>query len=129
MGNTCQPRLPRQGDCLLHLSAMLTLTKMDAAVKGAPPKFDRKKPLLAEIIGHEPLTAPGSNKDTRHFVFNIGGSGLTYRPGDSLAIFARNPPALMEEVVRLTGFDSGAFREALTRQFILNRANRKVLAG
>jgi sulfite reductase (NADPH) flavoprotein alpha-component len=29
----------------------------------------------------------------------------------------------------LTGFDSGAFREALSRQFILNRANRKVLVG
>ena len=107
---------------------MLTLTKMDAA-KGAPPKYDRKKPLLAEIIRHEPLTRPGSNKDTRHFVFDIGGSGLTYTPGDSLAIFARNPPALVDEVVRLVGLDTGAFREALTRQFILNRANRKILAG
>jgi len=108
---------------------MLTLTKMDAAAKAAAQKYDRKKPLLAEIIRHEPLTRPSSNKDTRHFVFSIKGSGMTYTPGDSLAIFARNPPALVEELVRLLGFDSGAFREALTRQFILNRANRKVLVG
>ena len=108
---------------------MLTLTKMDAAAKAAAQKYDRKKPLLAEIIRHEPLTRPSSNKDTRHFVFSIKGSGMTYTPGDSLAIFARNPPALVEELVRLLGFDSGAFREALTRQFTLNRANRKVLVG
>ena len=62
---------------------------MDAAAKAGPQRYDRKNPFLAEIIGHEHLTKPGSNKDTRHFVLSLKGSGLTYTPGDSLAVFAR----------------------------------------
>jgi sulfite reductase (NADPH) flavoprotein alpha-component len=102
---------------------------MEAAAKAGPQRHDRKNPFLAEMIRHEPLTRPGSNKDTRHFVLSLKGSGLTYTPGDSLAIFARNPPALVDEVVRLLGFDGAPVREALTRQYILNRANRKILTG
>lgn len=108
---------------------MLTLTKMEAAPKAAPAKYDRKKPFLAQILHQEPLTQPGSNKDTRHFVISLKGSGIKYTPGDSLAVFARNPLALVDEIVRLTGFDNATFRDALTRKYILNRANRKVLVG
>src|SRR5688572_13432832 len=93
-------------------------------------KFDRKNPFLAEIIGHEPLTRAGSNKDTRHFVLSLQGSGLVYTPGDSLGVFARNPPALVDELVKLLGFEAdAAFRHALMHRYILNRANRKVLMG
>ena len=102
---------------------------MGAAPKAAPQKHDRKNPFIAEIIGHEPLTRPGSNKDTRHFVISLAGSGITYTPGDSLAIFARNSPVLVDEVVGLLGFDGAPFRDALSRQYILNRANRKILVG
>jgi sulfite reductase (NADPH) flavoprotein alpha-component len=108
---------------------MLTLTKMDAAAKPGAQKYDRKNPLLAEIIRHEHLTMPGSNKDTRHFVLSLKGSGLTYTPGDSLAVFARNPTALVDELIGLLGFDGTPLRDALTRRYILNRANRKVLVG
>ncbi len=100
-----------------------------ADVKGAPQKYDRKKPFLAEMIRQEPLTKPGSKKDTRHFVISLAGSGITYTPGDSLAIFARNAPALVDEVVKLLGFDTPQLREALSRNYILNRANRKILTG
>lgn len=97
--------------------------------KAGPSKHDRKNPFSAEMIVHERLTGPGSNKDTRHFVLNLKGSGITYTPGDSLGIFARNPPALVNEVAKLVGFDDPAFRETLTHKYILNRANRKVLVG
>jgi sulfite reductase (NADPH) flavoprotein alpha-component len=100
-----------------------------ADVKGAPQRYDRKKPFLAEMIRQEPLTKPGSKKDTRHFVISLAGSGITYTPGDSLAIFARNAPALVDEVAKLLGFDTPQLREALSRKYILNRANRKILTG
>lgn len=100
---------------------------MDAAAKAQ--KYDRKKPFLAEIIRNEPLTKAGSNKDTRHFVISLKGSGIKYTPGDSLAVFARNPPALVDGIVALLGFDTPPLRDALTRQYILNRANRKILVG
>ena len=100
---------------------------MDPAAK--TQKYDRKKPFLAEIIRNEALTKPGSNKDTRHFVISLKGSGIKYTPGDSLAVFARNPQALVDGVLALLGFDTPPLREALTRQYILNRANRKILVG
>jgi len=108
----------------------------------SPPAspYNRKNPYLAELIRHERLTRAGSEKDTRHFVLSLAGSGLGYTPGDSLAIFARNSPQLVEEVIALLGFDGNApvkdnkgqtvpFRQALAESYILNRATKKIMSG
>jgi sulfite reductase (NADPH) flavoprotein alpha-component len=106
---------------------------------GANP-YSRKSPYRAEVIRHEQLTLPGSLKDTRHFVIALGGSGLSYTPGDSLGIFASNPPPLVDQVISILGFDAEAtvtmpagqqrsFREVLLHDFTLNRANRKLMGG
>jgi sulfite reductase (NADPH) flavoprotein alpha-component len=107
-----------------------------------PPgsQFSRQNPFLAELTRHDRLTRPGSNKDTRHFVLNLAGSGLRYTPGDSLGAFAQNSPALVAEIIDLLGFDPIAtvadprgktvpLRDTLRRDFTLNRANRKIIAG
>jgi sulfite reductase (NADPH) flavoprotein alpha-component len=102
--------------------------------------YTRKNPYLAELIRHEQLTQPGSEKDTRHFILSLGNSGMTYTPGDSLAVFARNSPDLVDELIHLLGFDGEAivknshgeakpFRKALFDDYILNRANRKIMSG
>ena len=44
------------------------------------------------------LNGKGSEKDTRHVVFDISGSGLTYTPGDSFGLYPKNDPALAEAV-------------------------------
>jgi sulfite reductase (NADPH) flavoprotein alpha-component len=104
------------------------------------PVYSRKNPYLAELIVHEKLTRPGSEKDTQHFVLSLGNSGLTYTPGDSLAVFARNSPGLVDELIALLGFDAQAvvknshgesksLKKALFEDYILNRANRKVMSG
>ena len=78
----------------------------EAASHTAPaPTYSRKNPLLAELIGHERLTKPGSSKDTRHFVLKLAGSGLVYTPGDSLGAFGRNPPELVDELLAWLEFD------------------------
>src|SRR5215475_4288687 len=113
---------------------------MDETKNAADSGYSRKRPYLAELTKHEHLTQPGSLKDTRHFVLQLGDSGLTYTPGDSLGAFAQNPPELVEEVIQLLGFDpdsaikDGAgrtktLRETLLRDYTLNRANRKVMAA
>src|SRR5437879_4433048 len=101
---------------------------------GAPaaPAYSRKNPFLAELIRHERLTKPGSEKDTRHFVLSLEQSGMTYTPGDSLAVFARNSPQLVDEVIALLGFDPEvavrnskgqptSLRQVLSHDYILNR--------
>jgi sulfite reductase (NADPH) flavoprotein alpha-component len=111
----------------------------EASTPSASP-YNRKNPYLAELIRHERLTKPGSEKDTRHFVFSLADRGPRYTAGDSLAVFARNPPQLVEEVIQLLGFDGGApvadhrgrtvsFRQALTESYILNRASKKIMSG
>ncbi|MGA2661029.1 MAG: sulfite reductase subunit alpha [Verrucomicrobiota bacterium] len=111
----------------------------DKAGAAASP-WSRTNPFIAELIRHERLTGPGSLKDTRHFVLSLEGSGLTYAPGDSLGAFGSNGPALVEELIALLGFDAESrvcdfkgrpttLREALLVDYIVNRANRKVMSG
>jgi sulfite reductase (NADPH) flavoprotein alpha-component len=113
------------------------------AVADRPPTaspYSRKNPFLAELTRHDRLTGEGSSKDTRHFVVNLAGSGLIYRPGDSLGAFGRHSPELVEEVIGLLGFNGGAavndskgqpttLRQALLRDYTVNRANRKMMAA
>jgi len=70
--------------------------------------YSRKNPFLAELIRHDRLTKDGSLKDTRHFVLNLGDSGLTYAPGDSLGAFGRNPPQLVDDLLALLEFPADA---------------------
>ena len=106
----------------------------------ATTPFSRKNPFLAELVRHDRLTGQGSAKDTRHFVVSLTGSGLSYRPGDSLGVFGRQSPELVEQVLSLLGFNGGAtvkdprgqpttLRQALLRDYTVNRANRKMLAA
>ena len=107
---------------------------------GVASVYTRKNPFRAELVRHDRLTLPGSLKDTRHFVLSLTGSGLTYTPGDSLGTFGRNPPELVKEVISLLRFapetlvknsrgEETTLQAALTEDYTLNRANRKLLSG
>ena len=106
----------------------------------ATSPYSRKNPFHAELIRHDRLTGQGSSKDTRHLVLSLAGSALTYTPGDSLGAFGRNSPELVDELVGLLGFNpdspvtngkspAATFRQALLRDYTVNRANRKVMSG
>jgi sulfite reductase (NADPH) flavoprotein alpha-component len=108
-----------------------------AALPARQP-HSRQNPFLAELVGHDRLTGPGSEKDTRHFVLNLRGSGLSYAPGDSLGAFGRNAPELVDELVGMLGFapemgvkdpagNPVTLRETLMRDYTVNRSNRKVV--
>lgn len=116
-----------------------TATSVTTAPAAAIP-HSRNRPFLAELIRHDRLTGPGSSKDTRHFVLSLEGSGLEYTPGDSLGAFGRNSPALVDELLALLEFDPetpvtsvkterSTLRQVLQRDYTINRANRKVIAG
>jgi sulfite reductase (NADPH) flavoprotein alpha-component len=45
------------------------------------------------------LNGEGSEKDTRHVVFDVAGSGLSYAPGDSFGVYPKNDPALAEAIL------------------------------
>lgn len=118
---------------------MSSVSESSTAAPAVSP-YSRKNPFLAELIGHDRLTRDGSSKDTRHFVLSLKGSGITYTPGDSLGAFGRNSPQVVDELLEWLEFDPATpvtgsrgqqttLRQALIGDYIVNRANRKVMSG
>lgn len=119
---------------------MSTLIAETSAIPPAASSYSRQNPFLAELIHHDRLTHPGSLKDTRHFVLNLAGSGLRYTPGDSLGAYGRNSPQVVNELIAELEFEPDAtvkgpkgapttLWDALSRDYTVNRANRKMISG
>jgi sulfite reductase (NADPH) flavoprotein alpha-component len=97
--------------------------------------YDRKHPFPAALLQNNPLTGPGSGKDTRHIVLSLAGSGLTYETGDALGVYVRNCPGVVDEVITAHGLkpdetcplpDGG---EAPLREALLTAYEVRSLAG
>lgn len=97
-----------------------------AAPAAHPPAHDRKHPFLARLLRNQPLNAAGSSKDTRHIVFDLHGSGLSYKAGDALGVLPENCPDTVNwileaidasgaETVTLPGGASASAHDALLR--------------
>ncbi len=110
------------------------------SVSPAASPHHRKNPFLAPVTVNQKLSQPGSAKDTRHFVLSLVGSGLSYTPGDSLGVFPRNAPGLVDELIATLGLDPNApvtdpkgqpttFRATLLQNYTINRSNKKILSG
>ena len=99
-----------------------------AAKATAPAGQTRDRPALATLVDAHPLSRPGSEKDVRHVVLDLSATDVTYDAGDSLGVFARKNPQLVQAVLdRLgaTGEEMVAFdREALPiRQVLLSKVD------
>jgi len=85
-----------------------------AAQAAAPPAasartaYDKKNPFTASVIENIRLTGRGSTKETRHIELSLADSGLTYRPGDALAVVPRNDPALVATLLERLGLSAEA---------------------
>jgi sulfite reductase (NADPH) flavoprotein alpha-component len=98
------------------------------ASKAASPLGSRDRPALATLVDAYPLNRPGSSKDVRHVVFDLSTTDLTYEAGDSLGVFARKNPTLVQAVldrVGATGEEMVAFDgDALPlRQVLLSKVD------
>ncbi len=103
-----------------------------------PSFYNRKNPFPAALLENRPLNAKGSAKDTRHFTLSLLGSGLEYKVGDALGVFARNSYELVDriilalyckgnEVVIVDGGEPLALRTALIHRIDLRRGTEKLL--
>jgi sulfite reductase (NADPH) flavoprotein alpha-component len=96
--------------------------------KAAAPAGSRDRPALATLVDAYPLNRPGSGKDVRHVVLDLSSTDLTYEAGDSVGVFARKNPQLVQAVldrVGATGEEMVAFDgEALPlRQVLLSKVD------
>ena len=87
--------------------------------------YTRKNPFPSRVLVNQRLN-PGSAKETRHFELDLTDSGLSFEPGDSMAIYPTNDPALVEEIVqaiKATGDEMvpiGKDEQATLREALLN---------
>ncbi|GAA4757029.1 assimilatory sulfite reductase (NADPH) flavoprotein subunit [Sphingomonas daechungensis] len=73
----------------------------------APAKHDKRNPFNATVLENIQIVGRHSTKETRHVELDLGGSGLTYQPGDSLGFAATNDPRVVEELLETTGLSPG----------------------
>ena len=71
----------------------------------APSAYSKDNPFPARVTENRLLSGPGSAKETRHFIVNIAGSGLHYKPGDSMGVFPSNRPQEVEAILARLGAD------------------------
>ncbi|MDN4493732.1 assimilatory sulfite reductase (NADPH) flavoprotein subunit [Ureibacillus aquaedulcis] len=67
--------------------------------------YSRKNPYNAEILEKINLNAAGSNKETIHLELSLENSGITFEPGDSLAIYPTNNESLVNSLITALGFN------------------------
>jgi sulfite reductase (NADPH) flavoprotein alpha-component len=70
-----------------------------AATITATPSVSRDHPAEATFLSCVRLNKKGSNKETWHIDLDLAESGITYVAGDSLGVFPRNEPALVDAVI------------------------------
>lgn len=96
-------------------------------------RYGKEHPFAATVLLNQKITGRDSSKDVRHVELSLEGSGLTYEPGDALAVVASNPPQLVEQVLEYLGADANdevllgdesvALGDALAHRFEITAPN------
>jgi sulfite reductase (NADPH) flavoprotein alpha-component len=114
---------------------------LSSAAMSEASAYSKDRPFLARITESRMLNKPGSAKETRHFVVSLAGSGLHYKAGDSLGVFAENRRVEVDEIQQALGATGAEpvspamlkppapvpLREALTSGLALKSPTRKFL--
>ncbi len=92
--------------------------------------IDRKNPFLARIKERYPLTKTHSTKETFHVVLDLKNAELSFRPGDSIGIYAHNDPAIVDRFLKILEcsgkeeiYDSRSSQSLSLVQFLSEKAN------
>ncbi|NVK21417.1 MAG: assimilatory sulfite reductase (NADPH) flavoprotein subunit [Kangiellaceae bacterium] len=76
----------------------------EKAFIGSERLYSKDNPYRATISTIQKITGVGSTKDTYHLEIDIAGSGITYQPGDALAVIPCNKKELVAEVLANLSF-------------------------
>ncbi|ASN06796.1 assimilatory sulfite reductase (NADPH) flavoprotein subunit [Virgibacillus necropolis] len=103
------------------------------------PVYSRSNPFKAEVLENLNLNGRGSNKETRHLELSLEGSNLAFEPGDSLGIFPKNDPSLVDKLIEQIGWnpedsvpinkqgEQRTLRDALLFNFEITRLTKPLL--
>ncbi|OBK48633.1 reductase [Mycobacterium kubicae] len=102
------------------------------------PAYNKKRPLVTDLIRNTTLTRPQSAKDVRQLVFRLPAETVSYEAGDALGVWPRNSDQLVDEWLSVTGLDGDtaveladhptmSLRTALTDRFEIAHINPELL--
>jgi sulfite reductase (NADPH) flavoprotein alpha-component len=115
------------------------VVQIAAPAYAAPAQeFGKKHPFPAEVIDTAILNGEGSTKETLHLELSLAGSGMTYEPGDALAVVPVNAPDTVKAILdaaKLTGLEEidtkttgrKLLADALREDFDITALSRNVL--
>jgi sulfite reductase (NADPH) flavoprotein alpha-component len=124
------------------LTALAPASSVPAAVEAVASvvtaEYGKKNPFPAETLDTVILNGEGSHKETIHLEFSLANSGLTYEPGDALAVLPVNAPDVVKAVLqaaKLTGNEEIEVKnvgrkilaDALREDFDITALSRAVL--
>lgn len=67
--------------------------------------YHRTHPFSAKMIDRYALTKEGSSKSTYHVTLDVTGSGLTFKVGDSVGIYAPNDSSMVQRILTALNLD------------------------
>jgi sulfite reductase (NADPH) flavoprotein alpha-component len=70
--------------------------------------WTRDRPFAAELLSKGVLNGSESDKEVRHIVLSLRGSGIRYEPGDALGVWPQQSPELIETILSATGLMADA---------------------
>jgi sulfite reductase (NADPH) flavoprotein alpha-component len=100
--------------------------------------YNRKNPFPAKLLVNRKLNRQGSEKETRHYEFSLAGSRLHFEVGDSMGIFPKNDPKLVDEILHALHFsgeepvttkegETFSLREGLIRYYQITQPSKQFL--
>jgi len=108
-----------------------------AAASATETQYDEQNPFQAEVLDKLVLTDEGSDKSVLHLELSLEDSGLTYEPGDIVAIQSANQVELVDAIIAELSLDANeqvtikkntlTLREALLNKRELTHITRKQL--
>ncbi|MDE8348670.1 MAG: flavodoxin domain-containing protein [Acidocella sp.] len=109
IATTLEMLAPKDASSVIHVDFQKSVTA-EAASKTSP--------YAAEISAHHKLTSERADSETFHVELSLAGSGITYEPGDALAIVPQNDPALVSDIIAKLGMPHDPdLTEALTSRY------------
>ncbi len=127
---------------LSPVSAPASTASVVAAPVAAPAapavEYGKKNPFPSELLEKVVLNGAGTTKETWHYELSLDGSGLSYEPGDALAVVPVNAPDIVEgvlkaaklsgsESVEVKGLGPKVLADALREDFDITALSRAVL--
>ncbi|MCG8015544.1 MAG: flavodoxin domain-containing protein [Candidatus Thiodiazotropha sp. 'RUGA'] len=90
--------------------------------RSAPVRHDRNNPYQAELLERRRITTDDSLSEVHHLSLEIDPKLIQFQPGDALGLYFRNDPAMIDELLSITGLSGEAMVTLGRDEMSLTRA-------